>query len=417
MKIRDRIVGLERVRAGDLIPNAKNWRTHPTEQRDALKGILAEVGYVDALLARRTPEGGLELIDGHLRAETTPDMEVPVLVVDLDDAEAAKVLATFDPLAALANADATKLEAILRDVDTGSEALQQMLDDLAKDEGIVSAVQEVTEDVPPDPPAEPVSKMGDLWILGDHRLLCSDSTKAEDVKRLMGGERASCVFTDPPYGVAVGAKNRMLNSFQPSGRNLTDIVDDDLSPEELEAVLLPAFINCRELVMAEDCTLFVCSPQGCGLSMMMMMMMMQKAGLKARHVLIWKKNSPTFSMGRLDYDYQHEPILLTWLKRHKRPMRGTHKTSVWEVDKPRSSKEHPTMKPVELYVNAYLNNSDDGDIVADLYSGSGTAIIAAEQCNRKARSMEISPAYCDVAVTRWENLTGRKAHRENKKDG
>lgn len=140
MKIRDRIIGLERVRAGDLIPNAKNWRTHPTEQRDALKGILAEVGYVDALLARRTPEGGLELIDGHLRAETTPDMEVPVLVVDLDDAEAAKVLATFDPLAALANADATKLEAILRDVDTGSEALQQMLDDLAKDEGIVPAV-------------------------------------------------------------------------------------------------------------------------------------------------------------------------------------------------------------------------------------------------------------------------------------
>lgn len=141
MKIRDRIKGLKRVRAGDLIPNAKNWRTHPEAQRNALKGILAEVGYVDALLARELPDGGLELIDGHLRAETTPDMEVPVLIVDLDDAEAAKILATFDPLAAMADADADKLEEILREVDTGSEALQQMLDDLAKDEGIVPDVE------------------------------------------------------------------------------------------------------------------------------------------------------------------------------------------------------------------------------------------------------------------------------------
>lgn len=114
-------------------------------------------------------------------------------------------------------------------------------------------------------------------------------------------------------------------------------------------------------------------------------------------------------MGRLDYDYQHEPILLTWLKRHKRPMGGTHKTSVWEVDKPRANAEHPTMKPVELYANAYQNNSDAGDIVADMYGGSGTACIAAEQTGRKARMIEISPAYCDVIVTRWENLTGKKA--------
>ena len=114
-------------------------------------------------------------------------------------------------------------------------------------------------------------------------------------------------------------------------------------------------------------------------------------------------------MGRLDYDYAHEPILLTWLKRHKRPMAGMHKTSVWRVDKPRKSAEHPTMKPVELYVNAYMNNSDPGDVVADIYGGSGTSAIAAEQCQRKARLIEISPAYCDVIVQRWEKLTGKKA--------
>lgn len=133
---------------------------------------------------------------------------------------------------------------------------------------------------------------------------------------------------------------------------------------------------------------------------MMMMMMMREAKLPPRHVLIWKKNAPTFSMGRLDYDYQHEPILLTWGKRHKRPMRGKHRTSVWEIDKPRKSAEHPTMKPVELYANAYLNNSDDGDAVADIYAGSGTAFVAAEQLNRRTFGMEISPGYVAVILER-----------------
>jgi 16S rRNA G966 N2-methylase RsmD len=249
-------------------------------------------------------------------------------------------------------------------------------------------------------------------------LLCGDSTKAEDVGRVLDGSKASCIFTDPPYGVSIAAKNRLLNSLPDPkgggnagiGRNATNIVDDDLTPEQLEKTLLEAFINLRTTAMAEDCTLFVCSPQGCGLSMMMMMM--QKAGLKARHVLIWVKNQPTFSMGRLDYDYQHEPILLTWTKRHKRPMQGQHRTSVWKIDKPRASPEHPTMKPVELYANAYLNNSDKGDNVFDPYSGSGTGFIAASQLERRAFGLEISPAYCDVIVERWEKLTGGKAKRD-----
>lgn len=142
-----------------------------------------------------------------------------------------------------------------------------------------------------------------------------------------------------------------------------------------------------------------------------MMMMMQEAGLRVRHVLIWKKNSPTFSMGRLDYDYQHEPILLTWGKRHKRPMRGEHRTSVWEIDRPRASPDHPTTKPVALYANAMLNNSDDGDVAFEPFAGSGTAVIASEQLGRQCRAIEISPQYCDVIVKRWETLTGQKAQR------
>ena len=137
MKIRDRIKELRRVRASELQPNPKNWRTHPPAQQDALKAILAEVGYADALQARETSDGGLMLIDGHLRAETTPDTVVPVLVLDVDEAEADKLLATLDPLAALAAADAGKLGALLEGIKTGSEALRQMLSQLATDAGIV----------------------------------------------------------------------------------------------------------------------------------------------------------------------------------------------------------------------------------------------------------------------------------------
>lgn len=131
MKIKDRIRELRRVRAGDLIPNPKNWRTHPRTQQDALRGVLSEIGYVDALLARETPEG-LMLIDGHLRAEITPDVEVPVLVLDVTEAEATTILATLDPLAAMAGTDNAALEAILDQVKTDSDAVQQMLAELAE---------------------------------------------------------------------------------------------------------------------------------------------------------------------------------------------------------------------------------------------------------------------------------------------
>ncbi len=137
MLIRDRIKELRRVNAAELRPNPRNWRIHPPAQRDALRGLLAEVGFADALLARELSDGSLELVDGHLRAETTPDQEVPVLVLDLTESEAAKVLATLDPLAAMATADVVKLDELLHEIDTTSEALQQMISQLAEDEGIV----------------------------------------------------------------------------------------------------------------------------------------------------------------------------------------------------------------------------------------------------------------------------------------
>lgn len=415
---RVRNAGLRKVLVADLADAPWNHRTHPQSQQEALDGAIDELGFYSYPDVYEAPGGILVLIDGHLRksrilARYGPDAEIEVNVTDFDEAEAKKANLTKDPLAAMAETNAANLDQLLRECQTGSEALAKMLSDIASGAGCEWAKQvEVVEDEVPEPPVDPVTNPGDLWLLGEHRLLCGDSTQAEDVCRVLDGEKASCIFTDPPYGVSIAAKNRTLNKeaggkgVRPS-RNESNITDDDLSPEELEQRLLPAFVNVRELMMADDCALFVCSPQGGSLGMMMMMM--QNAGLRARHVLIWVKNQPTFSMGRLDYDYQHEPILLTWLKRHKRPMKGEHRTTVWRINRPRSSSEHPTMKPVELYANAYLNNSDPGDTVADPYAGSGTAFIAAEQLGRRCFGIEISPVYCDVIVKRWEKLTGRKA--------
>lgn len=145
MKIRNRIRELRQVRAGDLTPNPQNWRTHPQAQQDALKGILAEIGYADALLARELEDGSLMLVDGHLRAETTPEQEVPVLVLDIDEAEADKLLLSLDPLAALAETNAQALDELLREVDTGSDALQEMYADLANVAGLYKEDSKVAE--------------------------------------------------------------------------------------------------------------------------------------------------------------------------------------------------------------------------------------------------------------------------------
>lgn len=246
--IRDRILELRRVKASDLIPNVKNWRKHPPLQQAAMRGILAEIGYADALLARETSDG-IQLIDGHLRAEITPDMEVPVLIVDLDEAEADKLLLTFDPLAGMAEADTERLEALLASVQTDDDAVRKMLNAL-RDEHLVTFVAGKTDpdDVPPIP-AEPITKIGDLWLLGTHRLLCGDSTQSEDVARLMGDDKAEMVWTDPPYGVAVGDKNKWLNSIARSNRVEKNLVNDTLDEPALMAMLRASF----DLAMA-SCT-------------------------------------------------------------------------------------------------------------------------------------------------------------------
>ncbi len=183
MQIRDRIKELRRVRASQLRPHPRNWRTHPQAQRDALRGVLAEIGYADALLARQLPDGSLELIDGHLRAETTPDIEVPVLVLDLDDAEAAKLLALLDPLAGLAGADPDVLADLLACVHTENDAVQSLLDRLAGETGVEGPA---SDDTPSSEREVPVPEAFQVVVQ------CQDEAQQQELYERLVAEGFRC---------------------------------------------------------------------------------------------------------------------------------------------------------------------------------------------------------------------------------
>ncbi len=258
------------------------------------------------------------------------------------------------------------------------------------------------EDEPPSvDEGEAISKVGEIYYLGNHRLMCGDATKAEDVEKLMDGNKADMVFTDPPYAVNYGADQDILNKKSGNKFRLIarPIVGDNLTAEECsEKIWRPAFKNMYE-VAKDDCSFYMTMCQG-GDQMMMMMMMMSEHW-QIKHELIWVKSSPVFSMGRLDYDYQHEPILFGWKKKHNFYGAGKFVKSIWEIPKPSKSDLHPTMKPIELIVNAIQNSSKQDDIVLDLFGGSGSTLIACEQTNRVCYMMEIDPRYVDVIRKRW----------------
>ena len=253
-------------------------------------------------------------------------------------------------------------------------------------------------------------KPGDIWELGEHRLMCGDSVDLQQVKALMGGARADMVFTDPPYGVAIGDKNKFLQSVQKAGWIEENIANDTLSVDELYKALRAAMENCRESCK-DDASYYVCAPPGGDMGLMMMMM--RDAGLNVRHQIVWNKNCATFSLGRLDYDYKHEAIMYTWTKSHHNYRNGQFRTSVWDVNKPMHNDLHPTMKPIELVEAAMKDATLEGDLVLDMFGGSGTTLVTAEQLGRKCYTMEIDPHYCDVIIARWEKLTGKTAVKVN----
>lgn len=392
---------------GELTPYEHNARRHADEDLSVIKASIRENGFCDPIGV--WGENNL-IVEGHGRQLAALEMgldSVPCIRLDhLTEAQRREYALVHNKSAELSGWDFTQLEAELAELEMEFDMTDFGFDDI---QGGVSETETETaaeDDFDPDAPVEAKAKLGDIYQLGRHRLMCGDSTDAGAWFLLMDGDKADMVFTDPPYGVAIGDKNATLNSVQKAGLCCENIKNDTMTEVELYDMLKSAFVNVRENC-AEDAVYFVTSPQGG--SLCLMMMMMKDAGLPVRHVLMWEKNTATFSLGRLDYDYQHEPIFYTWTKNHHNYRGGENRTSIWKYDKPRKCNLHPTMKPVELVANAILDGTQAGDIVLDAFGGSGTTIIAAEQLNRRARVMELDPHYVDVIIARWEKLTGEKA--------
>ena len=386
--IRNRVKELRHVRAGDLVPNPKNWRTHPQDQQDALRGVLAEIGYADALIARKVRGGKLMLSDGHLRAEVTPDMEVPVLVTDLTEAEADKLLATLDPLAAMAEADAGKLAELLGGIDTESDALRAMMDELAKSAPLPTP--DVVEDEVPKPPANPITKPGDLWLLGDHRLLCGDSTKADDVARVMGGKKADCAIFDPPWDAGIVIEIPRPCLVFGDGGSLGNVIKIFGEPTWL---------------FSWDCVTSWYTPN---------------RPLRRQKIAVWYGKIDSYKFDGSHYGEAGESHVVSNTRgtyEYKADVRGKHLSDVFvrQITVEHAIVEHPHAKPLD-WMRMLIGNCTDG-LIYDPFLGSGTSIIAAEQLNRRCFGIEISPAYCDVIVKRWENMTGKKANREGRKHG
>lgn len=405
-EIRDRIVELRRVRAGDLQENPRNWRRHPERQRRALADLLGEVGFADAILTHELEDGSLEIIDGHLRRSIDPELTVPVLVTDLDKAEADKLLASLDPLAALAESDGEALADLLASIDTRSEELRRLFADLAADAAVNAKLGRADPDEIPPRPDAPRSRPGDLYVLGEHRLACGDAREAQIVQRTMGDAVASLLLTDPPYGVAYQGKTKARMRLS----------NDDA--DGIPRLLAEAFAAVDPALRA-GAAIYVFHPAGRNAPVFLSALADRWS---LRQMLVWRKDSMVLGHG--DYHYAHEPIAYAhkpgqgrWGRGSAGWYGGNAETTVLEVPRPKASREHPTAKPVALLSRLLTNSSAFGDIVLDPFLGSGSTLIACEQHRRRCFGIEIDPAYVDIALARWESFTGRRAKRDRRGRG
>ena len=278
--------------------------------------------------------------------------------------------------------------------------------DFGFDIGIESEPQAIVEDDAPevDEENEPITKLGDIWQLGEHRLMCGDSTDEKCVTALMDGKLAEMAFTDPPWNVNYGAvKEDNAQGYKPR-----TILNDFMGTEDFKNFMHKAF-HCLNIASKDGAmTYVVMSAQEWG----NMMLTLAMNDYHWSSTIIWNKDRLVLS--RKDYHTKYEPIWYGWKDGSRLcPLKDRKQSDVWDIPRPQKSEEHPTMKPVELVARAITNSSKKGNIVLDLFGGSGTTLIASEQTGRQCRMMELDAKYCDVIVKRWETLTGKKAKKIN----
>lgn len=371
---------LETLRLTDLFSDPNNARKHDDKNLEAIKGSLTQFGQRKPIVIQ-----GSTVIAGNGTLEAAKQLgwdEIKVVRVPEDwSADQAKAFALADNRTAeLATWDEQVLaaqvielkEAGIDVADFGFEAIEPLIDPNAID-----------EDEVPSLPDEATTKVGDVWKLGNHKLICGDSTEVHLVEKLMGESKADMIFTDPPYGV-----------------DYEGIHNDDKAG--LETLLREVFGN-YVIASKPGASIYVFhSDRNADIFHSVF-----REFFHFSSMVIWAKNSLTLS--RTDYQSQHEPCLYGWVNNGSHSFYGDRKqVSIWRFDKERVE-GHTTPKPVALVARAIANSSKSGDLIIDLFGGSGSTLIACEQTNRSARIMELDPKYCDVIVKRWENLTGQKA--------
>lgn len=388
----------------ELVPYENNARIND-KAVDIVANSIQEFGFKQPIIIDKNNV----IVAGHTRLLACKKLgidKVPCIVADDLTEEQIKAFRIADNSSAqVAEWDMGKLIKELDSIDYDmtqfglAEQLEQIQSSIDNNKDIEEDDYEELENF------EPKVKRGEIYQLGNHRLMCGDSTKEEDVFKLMNGQLADLLFTDPPYNVSMEEKSKeVLKS-----KNYAHIENDSLSYDDFESFLRKIFTNANKY-LENDASYYIFSCQGGDSEMMMMMM--RECGLKCRHQIIWVKDAPVFSMGRLDYDYKHEPILYGWKEKHHFYRNGEQDKSVWQY-KRTENKLHPTMKPVELIGNALKNSTMIKDLVLDLFGGSGSTLIACEQLNRNCYMMELDEHYCDVIIDRWEKLTGKQAKKIN----
>lgn len=405
----------------DLIPDDKNLNKGTQFGQHLIEKSLRELGAGRSLLldknnriiaGNKTTENAAAIdLNDVIIVESDGTKLVAVKRTDIDlDSERGRKLALADNATSAANLEwdeeqMAALQAKLDNFDPGEWGVEFETQDNKDYHAEEDDFDENTDKV------ETRCKAGDIWQLGEHRLMCGDSTDAGSVDLLMNGAKADMCFTDPPYGVSYADKNRFLNTISFGHRIQKPIANDHETPKDMYSFWLNVFNIIGEYT-ADCMAYYITAPQG-GELLLLLQAIQESKTLALKHMLIWNKNNHV--LGRCDYNYKHEPIIYGWKKN------GTHhfvggsnfKTSVWDIPKPIKSDLHPTMKPVELVSACLLDNSNKGQSVLDLFGGSGTTMIAAEQLGRKCYMMELDPHYCDIIIARWEKLTNGKAHKIN----
>ena len=398
-----------------LRPYERNARTHSAEQVAQIAASIVEFGFTNPILV----DSNDGIIAGHGRLTAAQELglrTVPVVVLDhLSDRQRKAYIIADNQLAFNAGWDTDLLRGELQDlaeldfdlslIGFSDDELADLLPDIEE-----LPPEDADADAVPEPQADPITKPGDVWLLGKHRVMCGDSTSVDAVEALMEGVKADCVWTDPPYGVAYvgGVSHDPKYAKKRETKGLTienDALNDDELTDFLRASLGAAFAACKDgaawYVAAPAGPLFHCFGT-----------VLKDFGVW-RHTLAWVKSA--FVFGRSDYHYQHEAIFYGWKPGAAHKWTGDRKqSSTLNFDRPKGSENpgHPTPKPVELVEYCLGNSSGRGDVVLEPFGGSGSTLIACEKTGRQARLMELDPRYCDVIVKRWQQFTGKTAKLE-----